>query len=302
MNNGITMTCDKFDPVLEPGKANIKVENAQIVNGCQTSMTLRRAQEESKLRDDVRVQLKIYETSAPDFTDSIVLATNQQNSIKSRDLFSNRRSQLHLQQAIRDKFNLHYERKSNEFKDENVARDKIINNEKGGQAYLAVGLRQPTVARAQKYKVFDDDWYSSIFEKLDPGHFVLSDAIVKLCLMEASTGLMDKAETTRRYNLGLYGIFHLSSVYGRHLLGSAAWHDSGSPEFRKALRSVMQGGAPARSTFEKAVNTMLKIMGRAKLSKGEWNNYFKSSRSQRDINQHFDELAKRKLANKKKTK
>ncbi|MBX3499369.1 MAG: AIPR family protein [Alphaproteobacteria bacterium] len=288
MNNGITMTCDKFDPVLEPGKANIRVENAQIVNGCQTSMTLRRASEDKKLRADVKVQLKIYETNAPEFTDSIVLATNQQNSIKNRDLFSNRRSQLHLQQAIKDQFGLHYERKANEFKDQNIDRSKIINNEKAGQAYLAVCLRQPTVARAQKYKVFDDDWYTSIFEKIDPGHFVLSDAIVKYCQQQTDAELMVGTESSRKYNLGLYGVFHLSSVFGRHLLGSGKWPTSGSADYRSALKTVMRREKGAAKIFDQSVKTMLSIMAKAKLSKGEWNNYFKSSRSYRDINVHFD--------------
>lgn len=286
MNNGITMTCDKFDPILTPGDAKIKVENAQIVNGCQTSMTLRRANEESKLRDDVRVQLKIYETGDASFTSSIVLATNQQNAIKSRDLYSNHRTQLLLQDVIENQYGLSFERKANEFRGKSVARSSIINNEKAGQAYLAVVLKQPTVAKAQKYRVFDDK-YADIFEKVDGGHLVLADAIVKFCAQYAATTLKADKDTSRRYNLGVYGLFHLSRVFGQFLFDQKKWPAGNSSEFRSALKLVQRGGRDAKKLFRRSTLTMLKLMAQNKNMKGRWNNYFKSGKSQRDINLYF---------------
>lgn len=39
-NNGITIVCDRMDVVDDPDNAHLKLANLQIVNGCQTSMTL----------------------------------------------------------------------------------------------------------------------------------------------------------------------------------------------------------------------------------------------------------------------
>src|SRR6185295_7571831 len=54
LNNGITIVCDKFDPVTDPDNAHVKLQNLQIVNGCQTATTIALAQKESKLAQDVR--------------------------------------------------------------------------------------------------------------------------------------------------------------------------------------------------------------------------------------------------------
>jgi hypothetical protein len=35
LNNGITITCDRFDAVADPDNPHIKIENMQIINGCQ---------------------------------------------------------------------------------------------------------------------------------------------------------------------------------------------------------------------------------------------------------------------------
>jgi len=43
LNNGVTIVCDKVDPVTDPDNPHLKIKNMQIVNGCQTSTSLAKA-------------------------------------------------------------------------------------------------------------------------------------------------------------------------------------------------------------------------------------------------------------------
>lgn len=86
LNNGITIVCDKIDPVTDPDNPHVKLTNMQIVNGCQTASSLARAASEGHLQKDTRVLIKIYQTGDSDLVDRIVLTTNNQNKISGRNL------------------------------------------------------------------------------------------------------------------------------------------------------------------------------------------------------------------------
>jgi hypothetical protein len=43
LNNGVTIICDKVDPITDPDNPMVKIENMQIVNGCQTATSLANA-------------------------------------------------------------------------------------------------------------------------------------------------------------------------------------------------------------------------------------------------------------------
>jgi hypothetical protein len=89
LNNGITVICDSFDAVTDPDKPVVKIRNLQIVNGCQTTTALAHAAQEGSLRSDTRVLLRIYEATDPTLASRIVLTTNNQNRISTRDLKAN---------------------------------------------------------------------------------------------------------------------------------------------------------------------------------------------------------------------
>ena len=88
-NNGITIVCDRCQVVDDPDSPHLKLTNLQIVNGCQTSMTLAATAQKGSLQDDVEVLAKIFETSDEGFVSKVVLTTNNQNAISSRDLKAN---------------------------------------------------------------------------------------------------------------------------------------------------------------------------------------------------------------------
>jgi len=100
MNNGITMVCDQFQLVRDPDKPMVKLTNLQIINGCQTTSTIRKAFEDDKLDPNVLVQLKVYASKDTDFVSNVVIATNNQNAIGTRDLYANDDIQKNIQLKI----------------------------------------------------------------------------------------------------------------------------------------------------------------------------------------------------------
>lgn len=160
LNNGITIVCDTCDPVTDPPK--VKITNLQIVNGCQTATALAHAARDRTLRADTRVLLKIFETNDPTLASRIVLTTNNQNRISTRDLKANDAVQQDMQRRF-ENYSLLYEHKINQYANVTLAPgQQIVSNDAVGQAYLAIALRKPSDARRRKYKIWVDH-YQDIF-------------------------------------------------------------------------------------------------------------------------------------------
>ena len=161
LNNGLTVVCDSFDAVTDPDHPHVKLRNMQIVNGCQTATTLALAQAEGTLSPDVRILVRIYETPAKDLVDRIVLTTNNQNRIGSRDLKANDSVQIDMERAF-SIFGFLYERKARQHDQAGVDSSLVIPNEAVGQWYLAIVRRNPADARGRKYKLWEEH-YSAVF-------------------------------------------------------------------------------------------------------------------------------------------
>ena len=85
LNNGITATCDGFEPAgREPNTFTVK--NFRVVNGRQTTSTLERS---AAPLDDVFVLLTVHEVAAPEEHRLISRTTNTQNPIRPLDLIAN---------------------------------------------------------------------------------------------------------------------------------------------------------------------------------------------------------------------
>jgi hypothetical protein len=162
LNNGVTIVCDSCDPVTDPDNPKVKIKNLQIVNGCQTATALAHAASDGTLRPDTRVLLKIFETTDPTLASRIVLTTNNQNRISTRDLKANDSVQQDMQRRF-ESYNLLYEHKINQYASTTLAAgQRIVSNEDVGQAFLAIALMKPGDARRRKYKVWTDN-YQDIF-------------------------------------------------------------------------------------------------------------------------------------------
>ncbi|MGB3607581.1 AIPR family protein [Psychroserpens sp.] len=132
-NNGITMLSDETyinERIGQKNKAQLIVNNPQIINGGQTSYTLSRIYEDN-LENDVEkvfqnkeVLLKIItllenkdDINKLELINDISNATNQQTPVINADKLSNDKLQIKIQKWLFDNYGLLYERKRGEFAD-----------------------------------------------------------------------------------------------------------------------------------------------------------------------------------------
>ncbi len=222
LNNGITIVCDSFDPVQDQDNPVIKVRNMQIVNGCQTATTLAQAAQDQKLAHDVRILLRIYQTTNPQLIDKIVLTTNNQNKINARDLRANDDVQVDMQAGFQ-RYGYSYERKTHQY--DNVAdidNSRVIVNEEAGQAYLAIVLRKPSDARRRKYKVWGED-YDRIFggQIIEP-HILTTLIYICTKYWLLTSGLTRDSDDTRR-KLANNAAFHVARIAAYMWRGNDKW-------------------------------------------------------------------------------
>ncbi|PWX08480.1 AIPR family protein [Clostridium perfringens] len=158
LNNGVTIICDEYEVKSIGSSTNIVMKNIQIINGCQTIMSLYRAFEKNKLNENVSLMLRIHQTKDCELIDKIIIATNDQNPVNSRDLISNTVEQIELQKYFYEVYGIAYQRKRNDFKDvrgNNLSKKDLIPNDKVGQVALACIKARPHLALSSKGQVFN---------------------------------------------------------------------------------------------------------------------------------------------------
>ena len=279
-NNGITMVCSHLDVNKDPDEPAIKVRNVQIVNGCQTSVTLREAASAGKLQESVRVLAKIYELADMKLINQIVLATNNQNSIVSRDLYANDESQLLIQQTIQGKLGYFYERKRGEARSNGKTRIETIDSEKAGQAYLAIKKKLPTISRAQKYRLYETELYVDIFQKSDPLQLALCYFIYEYCKKHGGKRAKQLLKGDQERSLLTYGVFHLARVFAYFVFSREAL-PSDPEEILALVRKLRKSDKSLAAPFEKAIKFTLQVLKRSKAASA--NNYFKAQLAQDQI-------------------
>ena len=229
LNNGITMVCEHFEFSNDPDTHVVDLQGVQIVNGCQTAVTLREAYENGQLRDNVDVLIRIYETRDRSLTNRITLTTNTQNRIVGRDLKSNDIIQEDIQKVMLDSFGYYYERKPREYTDLTPEQNaKIISNEKAGQAYLAIVCKKPSIARGFLGRVWGEH-YDEIFKQASVEDLLLTYMIHRYCNKIAKKIKRDKEIDKIDKEIATYGSFHIARVIGFQLMHDkwgSAQHDT----------------------------------------------------------------------------
>jgi len=218
LNNGVTMVCDSFDFNRDPDNPMLKVKNAQIVNGCQTTVTLREAHEKGELDGNVKILLRVYSTDNPSLVEKITLTTNNQNRITDRDLRANDPVQRDIEQRMLDLYSYYYERKNKQHRSlSGPTRRKIVPSPKAAQAYLAVVRAKPANARGYLGSIWSD-FYSEIFENASVIDLLVSYKIFQVCHAEALNSRKLKKITAREQDCRVYVVFHIARTIGHSLL------------------------------------------------------------------------------------
>lgn len=165
LNNGLTITCDEYS--YEPTKESpvLDIKNLQIVNGGQTSSAIYEAYKTKKLKDGTYILVKILHIKKDGLMDKIILTTNSQTKVTSRDLRSNDEIHKLLERTLKS-LGYYYEGRKNKYQDVKEAKNKRIDAEIAAQAYYSIFKKKPADAKSKKSSLFwSDDTYKEIFNE-----------------------------------------------------------------------------------------------------------------------------------------
>jgi len=280
LNNGITVVCDHFDPVTDPDNPHVKLRNLQIVNGCQTATTLALAHASGKLAPDVRVLTRIYETKDRDLVSRIVLTTNNQNQISSRDLRANDPVQMDMEEGFRI-YGYLYERKPRQFDDTQIDISRLFTNEAVAQSYLSIVLKTPSDGRARKYKVWGE-----LHSKIFSGEPVEPYIIASLLSRRASEWLRRSTYATGHVDtdriIAKRGGFHVARIAAYLWRGNDEWKIP-RDTLQKEMKELEKEPSVFTDYFDKAFKILTGIIASSDSHAGDLDRALKSAALDRDI-------------------
>jgi len=226
LNNGVTVVCDSYEVNKDFDNPFVTVTNMQIVNGCQTSVTLAKAAQEGHLKPSTMVMVRIFKTGSPDVVSKLVVTTNTQNKITARDLRANDPIQEHIQLAFAQKFSLLYERKPNEFASRGPTEQKlVVSNQKIGQAYLGIVRRKPSDARRRLYKVWGEEYAQLFNPSVYPETYLLVYRVVEACAKRKRALFASSKEDDLRRTILANGLYHVARAASFLWRGGDDWND-----------------------------------------------------------------------------
>lgn len=160
-NNGILIICDDY----EFDGREVKIWNFSIVNGGQTTNRIGKV----TIENDFYLQCKIVKSKGEDsrqrdlFALEIAEATNSQKPIKKADLKANTPEQMHLKERL-NKYRVYYITKKGDKTPKQYAEPyQSATLEQVGKLGLAAVLQMPGSARSNSQRMYQDEYYYSIF-------------------------------------------------------------------------------------------------------------------------------------------
>ena len=162
-NNGITIVAKNIRPTSD----QYRLEDYQIVNGCQTSHVI--FENRNLLDDKLQVPIKIIHTEDEDVSQSIIKSTNKQTLVDENDLLAFTPFQHDLEDFYNSRagdLKLFYERRGKQFaRTEGIEKGRIITKGAQLKSYASMfcevpnqaGRYQGTLLKTVKSQVFQDD-------------------------------------------------------------------------------------------------------------------------------------------------
>jgi len=173
-----------FNSLLED--TNVKMRNAQIINGCQTVMSLYHAGKE--LKDDVEVLVRIIEKEQDlNFFRRITLFANSQNAVRPADLVGTDTLQLELKRLMLKK-NIYYETRRGDYRAEKDTLPpvlEVITMKKAAQAIATVFLQKPGIAKKDTSRLFLAESDGGLYDRLFTTSISPEQVVVACKTMEA---------------------------------------------------------------------------------------------------------------------
>ena len=202
-HNGLSITCQNF----EYKDKNIVLSGYQVINGCQSLMTL--FQNNDLITDKIQILCKIIKIDNPDsdFVKKITKNSNNQNAISIKDLRSNDRVQINLQMT----FNKYY----GESVFYNIKKGEVAS---GDQEYITIdfaGQLLKAFKFEESYKthlktsMFGEE-YEKIFSKSINCHYIYLAYIIYE-IIESNNQLIEN-EAIRVYGLAKYSLLTIMKI------------------------------------------------------------------------------------------
>lgn len=163
LNNGITILTSRTESA---GLRRLEIEDAQVVNGVQTSREIYDYfQEGDRTGDDRTALVRIIETQDSTIRDKIIKATNNQNKMPAASLRAT--DEIHGQiEELFKQSGFYYDRRKGRHRDEGRPINRIIGIVETLQAVVSILLQRPDDARARPSNyIKKDDLYASVFGK-----------------------------------------------------------------------------------------------------------------------------------------
>lgn len=217
-HNGVTILCENAE-VLGEG-ASLSITNYVVVNGAQTVTTLYNGRD--KIGPDLRIPVRVIELKGrPELARTITQISNNQNSIKSRDLKANHQIQSRIKSEFARYFGGGYDYLIK--RGETTNAKTAINNEEAGALLLAFDLRRPWSCH-QLYRIFEDD-YGDVFGRPEVNANRILFVWVLGQIVSAKLGMV-KNPALARYRLTRFFLLYvLSRLLAGDEIGASVFRD-----------------------------------------------------------------------------
>ncbi len=163
-NNGITIVCSDFDQVRDK---LVKIENPQIVNGCQTSHSLFNLKGHENI-NKTQLLIRLISTENLRISNKIVRGTNKQNQVLDEAFEAT--LPFHQEElepfflAFENSDKIYYERRAKQYSnDPLIKKTHIVNLRILTQTFVAVFLNAPHESHRHEAKLLEQ--YAIINEK-----------------------------------------------------------------------------------------------------------------------------------------
>jgi hypothetical protein len=168
-NNGITVVSRNIDRTGD----RFRLEDFQIVNGCQTSNIIYELvhgegvgeADRQKVLNTLQVPLRLIGSKDDDFVSSIIVGTNRQNSVRDEQFWALRPFMKSLEEYSRNleaEEVIYLERRDNQYRNQEVERTRVVQPSVLMKAVAAALLFQPQRA-ARDYRGILAEYENKIF-------------------------------------------------------------------------------------------------------------------------------------------
>lgn len=277
-NNGLTILYDDRRGNLAQDSPILYLKGVQVVNGCQTVSTLIKAYDDKALCEDVYIMCRFIKRSEDEvFIRSVVTFTNSQNAISDRDLHANDRIQYDIQGILRN-IGIYYERKLNEYRDEND--DVRLDALDAAQAYLSCQLQKPQDAKQKKRRIFSE-MYGKIFDATNQDlayRLFISFKVLEYVLERQDENRRRKKETKKSGKNPRFSVKDLIVFNGAYHVAAGIYRDvylSMPPEQveKKAKRFVLPN--KIEDIYDNVVAEIERALKRDKVKREDIPKHFK---------------------------